>query len=50
MTVCPAALVLHVSDTGRAAEFWSQTLGYARQQDEPDFSFHRPVKDFDSPG
>jgi catechol 2,3-dioxygenase-like lactoylglutathione lyase family enzyme len=37
MAVYPAALVLHVSDTDRAAEFWSRALGYARQQDEPDF-------------
>jgi len=37
MTVFPAALVLNVSDAGRAAEFWSLTLGYVRQQDAPDF-------------
>jgi hypothetical protein len=37
MTVFPAALVLNVSDTGRAAEFWSRALGYVREQDSPDF-------------
>jgi hypothetical protein len=37
MAVFPAALVLNVSDTGRAAEFWSRALGYVRQQDAPDF-------------
>jgi len=37
MALFPAALVLNVSDTGRAAEFWTQALGYVRQQDEPDF-------------
>ncbi|MDN5769149.1 MAG: VOC family protein [Humibacillus sp.] len=30
------AIVLHVSDTGRAAAFWSQALGYHRG-DNPDF-------------
>lgn len=33
----PAALVLNVSETGRAAEFWCQALGYVRQPDAPDF-------------
>jgi hypothetical protein len=37
MAVFPAAVVLNVSDTGRAAEFWSRALGYVRQQDAPDF-------------
>jgi hypothetical protein len=37
MAVFPAALVLHVSDTGRAAEFWRRALGYVRQQNQPDF-------------
>ncbi len=37
MAVSPGALVLNVSDAGRAAEFWSQALGYVRQQDAPDF-------------
>jgi glyoxalase superfamily protein len=37
MTVSPAALVLNVADRGRAAEFWSQAIGYVRQQDAPDF-------------
>ena len=30
------AIVLHVSDTGRAGAFWSQALGYQRG-DNPDF-------------
>lgn len=30
------AIVLNVSDTGRAAEFWSEALGYQRG-DNPDF-------------
>lgn len=30
------AIVLNVSDTGRAAEFWSRALGYDRA-DNPDF-------------
>lgn len=30
------AIVLNVSDTGRAGEFWSQALGYARASN-PDF-------------
>ncbi len=37
MAVFPAALVLNVSDAGRAAEFWTQALGYSRQQNAPDF-------------
>ncbi len=47
MAVFPAALVLNVSDAGRAAEFWSRAVGYVRQQDAPAFSFHRTVKGFD---
>lgn len=30
------AIVLHVSDTGRAASFWSEALGYTRATN-PDF-------------
>lgn len=30
------AIVLHVSDTGRAGAFWSEALGY-RRGDNPDF-------------
>ncbi len=37
MAVFPAALVLNVSDAGRAAQFWTQALGYSRQQNAPDF-------------
>jgi hypothetical protein len=37
VAVFPAAVVLNVSDTGRAAGFWSQALGYVRLQDAPDF-------------
>lgn len=37
MAVFPAALVLNVSDANRAAEFWSQALGYIRQEGAPDF-------------
>ncbi len=37
MAVFPAALVLNVSNTGRAAEFWTQVLGYVRKDDAPDF-------------
>ena len=37
MAVFPAALVLNVSDTSRAAEFWCQALGYVRQEDAPSF-------------
>ncbi len=37
MGVFPAALVLNVSDAGRAAEFWTQALGYVRRPDAPDF-------------
>jgi len=33
----PGALVLNVSDTERAATFWTQALGYARQTDNPSF-------------
>jgi hypothetical protein len=37
VAVFPAALVLNVSDTGRAARFWSEALGYVRQPDAPAF-------------
>ncbi|HEX6874990.1 MAG TPA: VOC family protein [Nocardioidaceae bacterium] len=37
MAVFPAAVVLNVSDVGRAANFWSQALGYVQQQDAPAF-------------
>ena len=37
MAVCPRALVLNVSNTGRAADFWSRALGYERQIDARDF-------------
>lgn len=37
MAVFPPALVLNVSDAGRAAKFWSRALGYVSQQDAPDF-------------
>ena len=37
MAVYPAALVLNVSDIGRAREFWCRELGYVPQQDTPDF-------------
>ena len=37
MAVYPAALVLNVSDIGRAREFWCRALGYVPQQDAPDF-------------
>lgn len=37
MAVFPAALILHVSDASRAAEFWSRAVGYVRQPDAPDF-------------
>ncbi len=37
MAVFPAALVLNVSDAGRAAEFLGRAVGYVRQQDAPDF-------------
>lgn len=37
MAVFPAALVLNVSNTGRAAEFWTRALGYVRKDDAPDF-------------
>ena len=37
MGVFPGALVLNVSDAGRAADFWGRALGYVRQQDAPDF-------------
>jgi hypothetical protein len=31
------AIVLHVSDTGRAAEFWSRALGLSPRPDNPAF-------------
>lgn len=37
MAVIPAAVVLNVSDTRRAGEFWSQALGYVSRPDAPDF-------------
>jgi catechol 2,3-dioxygenase-like lactoylglutathione lyase family enzyme len=37
MAVFPAAVVLNVSDTARAARFWSRALGYVHQQDAPAF-------------
>ncbi len=37
MAVSPGAIVLNVSDVGRAAEFWSKALGYAPQPDNPAF-------------
>jgi Glyoxalase-like domain len=33
----PSAVVLNVSDTRRAAEFWSRALGYVRQSSNPAF-------------
>jgi catechol 2,3-dioxygenase-like lactoylglutathione lyase family enzyme len=35
MAVFPAAVLLNVSDIERAAKFWSEALGYVRQQDAP---------------
>ena len=37
MAVVPAAVVLNVSNTDRAAAFWSQALGYVREPDAPAF-------------
>ena len=37
MAVVPAAAVLNVSNTDRAAAFWSQALGYVREPDAPAF-------------
>lgn len=37
MGLVPQALVLKVSHTGRAAQFWTQALGYVREADAPDF-------------
>jgi len=37
MAVVPAAVVLNVSNTDRAAAFWSQALGYVREPDAPGF-------------
>ena len=36
MTVVPAVVVLNVSNTDRAAAFWSQALGYVRERDVPE--------------
>ena len=33
----PGALVLQVSDTERAAAFWTQALGYVRRPEQPSF-------------
>ena len=37
MAVFVGSVVLNVSDVGRAAEFWSQALGYVAQPDSPNF-------------
>jgi hypothetical protein len=37
MTVFVGSLVLNVSESDRAAEFWSQALGYVRQANNPEF-------------
>ena len=37
MAVSFGSIVLNVSDIGRAAEFWSKTLGYVPQPDNPAF-------------
>lgn len=37
MAVIPAALVLNVSNTDRAARVWTQALGYVRKHDAPEF-------------
>ena len=37
MAVVPEAVVLNVSDTRRAAEFWTRALGYEQQADAPAF-------------
>jgi hypothetical protein len=37
MAVFPGALVLNVSDVGRAAQFWSSALGYVAQPDNAAF-------------
>ena len=37
MAVQPKAIVLHVDEARRAAEFWSEALGYKPQADAPDF-------------
>jgi catechol 2,3-dioxygenase-like lactoylglutathione lyase family enzyme len=37
MAVFFGSVVLNVSDIGRAAAFWSKTLGYVPQPDDPAF-------------
>lgn len=37
MAVSFGSVVLHVSNTGRAAEFWNKALGYVSQPDNPAF-------------
>jgi hypothetical protein len=37
MAVSLGSIVLHVSDLGRAAAFWSEALGYAAVPDNPAF-------------
>jgi len=37
MAVSVGSIVLHVSDLGRAAEFWSKALGYVPQPDQAAF-------------
>ncbi len=37
MAVSIGSVVLNVSDIGRAAEFWSNALGYVPQPDDPAF-------------
>lgn len=37
MAVFIGSVVLNISDSGRAAEFWSKALGYVHQSDNPEF-------------
>jgi catechol 2,3-dioxygenase-like lactoylglutathione lyase family enzyme len=37
MGIFLGAVVLNVSDTGRAAQFWGQALGYSADPDDPAF-------------
>ena len=37
MAVWVGAIVLHVSDIGRASAFWCQALGYVPDPDQPSF-------------
>jgi catechol 2,3-dioxygenase-like lactoylglutathione lyase family enzyme len=37
MSVSLGAVVLHVSDAGRAARFWSQALGFVADPEDPAF-------------